>query len=370
MQLHVKRSPLRRIGILTGGGDCPGLNAVLRAVTKTAIHDYDLEVFGIEDGYEGLMTKRGRFLSSDDVSGILTHGGTILGTSNRSNPFRVPVTHGRRIEFVDQSQHAMRHFEEWELDGLIVVGGDGTLSIAQELSQKGIPIIGIPKTIDNDLAGTDFTFGFHTAVMIATEALDRLHTTAASHHRVMIMEVMGRHVGWIALFAGSAGGADIILIPEIPYQMKVISSEVEKRVGKGRRFSLVVVAEGALEEGGRPFVRKKDKKNPYPEKLGGVGNFLADKIEKMTGIETRAAILGHIQRGGSPTPFDRNLGTLFGKVAVDCLVQKKWAHMVCLKGQEIRALPIGKAIQIKRVPLSHPLVRSVESLGNSFGRAR
>ncbi len=364
----IRRAKIRRIGILTGGGDCPGLNSVIRSVVKTAIHQYGLEVFGIEDGYEGLIFKRGRFLSSSDVSGILTLGGTILGTSNKADPFYMPVLRGKKIVFEDQSQIALENFRDWELDALITVGGDGTLKIARELSAKGIPVVGIPKTIDNDLSGTDFTFGFNTAVTIATEALDRLHTTAASHHRVMILELMGRNAGWITLYAGAAGGADIILIPEIPFRLKTICEELKQRHKMGKRFSLVAVAEGAYETGRQPMIKTRDKNNPHPIKLGGIADFLAKQIEKITGLETRAAVLGHIQRGGSPTPFDRNLGTVFGNHAVHILMQGKSSRMVCLIGQNIESVPITKAVgKLKTVPLNHSLVRAVRAVGNSFG---
>lgn len=364
----MRKTRFRRIGILTGGGDCPGLNAVIRAVVKTAIHDYGMEVLGIEDGYEGLLEKRGHFLNSDDVSGILTHGGTILGTSNTANPFKFPVAKGRKIIFEDHSDRVVRHFREWGLDALVAVGGDGTLGSAYKLFQKGLPVIGIPKTIDNDLPGTDYTFGFHTAVSIATDALDRLHTTAASHHRVMILEVMGRNAGWIALYAGSAGGADIILIPEIPFQMKVICDEVIRRASEGKRFSLVVAAEGAHASGKNRIVRQMDKKNPYPEKLGGIGQWLAKQIEKQTEIETRAAVLGHIQRGGSPTAFDRNLGTVFGTYAVYLLQKGRFGTMVRLNGQKIESLPLKEAVScLKKVPENHQLIKASRAVGTSFG---
>jgi len=359
---------VRKIGILTGGGDCPGLNAVIRAVTKTAIFKYGLQVWGIEDGYEGLIDKRGHELTSEAVSGILTHGGTILGSSNTANPFRVPKIQGKKVQYVDHSDRVLEHYQSWGLDGLIAVGGDGTLKIADRLCALGIPTIGIPKTIDNDLSGTDFTFGFRTAVSIATDALDRLHTTAASHHRVMILEVMGRNAGWISLYAGSAGGADIILIPEIPFNLKKICDEVEKRARIGKRFSLIVVAEGAYESGAKPVEKKRDLKNPYPVKLGGIANWLAARIEKMTGLESRAAVLGHIQRGGSPIPFDRNLGTVFGHHAVELIAAKKWGHMVCLHGQKIDSVPIKDAVKVlKLVPVDHPLIRAAEAVGTSFG---
>ncbi len=341
---------------------------MIRSVTKAAIQQYGFEVFGIEDGYEGLIFKRGHFLSWNDVSGILAQGGTILGTSNTADPFRAAVPKGRKkIIFEDQSESAVQTFRDWKLDALIAVGGDGTLRIAQKLFEKGIPVVGIPKTIDNDLWGTDYTFGFDTAVQIATEAIDRLHTTAASHHRIMLLEVMGRHAGWIAVYAGAAGGADIILIPEIPFIMKKVCLEVNERAQKGRRFSLVVIAEGAHAKGDPPFSHE-DKKNPYPLKLGGIANVLARTVEEQTGLETRAAVLGHIQRGGTPSPFDRNLGTLFGHHAVELVHAKKWGEMVCLVGQKIKSLPLRKAVGIsKKVPLNHPLILSAKALGASFG---
>lgn len=340
---------------------------MIRAVVKTSVHE-GIEVLGIEDGYEGLLEKRARPLISDDVSGILTHGGTILGTSNTANPFRMPVEKGRKVVFQDFSDLAMQHYKEWQLDALIAVGGDGTLHSAYKLFRKGMPVVGIPKTIDNDLGGTDYTFGFHSAVSIATESLDRLHTTAASHHRVMILEVMGRNAGWISLYAGSAGGADIILIPEIPFNMQVISDEVKARVGKGKRFSLVIVAEGAHPAGGQQIIQRLDKKNPYPIKLGGIGQWLAKRIEEITEIETRAAVLGHIQRGGSPTAFDRNLGTLFGTYAVSLLQKNQFGNMVVLRGQKVTHLALKEAVkQTKKVPLDHPLVKASRAVGTSFG---
>ena len=364
----MKRKKISRIGILTGGGDCPGLNAVIRAVTKSAITDHGYDVLGIEDGYAGLIEKRGFYLTSEVVSGILTHGGTILGTSNRANPFYVPRSVGRRIVFKDESARVICHYKEWALDALVVVGGDGTLTIARKLAQKGIPIIGIPKTIDNDISGTDYSFGFHTAVNIATEALDRLHTTAAAHHRVMILEVMGRNAGWIALYSGAAGGADVILIPEIPYRMDYVCQKVMARLKQGKRFSLIVVAEGAHEKGGSVVIKRKDKTNPYPIKLGGIGGYLAEKIEKCAGVESRAAVLGHIQRGGSPVPVDRNLGTLFGTEAVKLIHQGRFGRMVCLNGDRIQSITLEKAVQsLRMVPRHHPLIEAARSVGTSFG---
>ncbi len=344
------------------------MNAVIRAVVKTARSTYGMEVFGIEDGYLGLIEKRGHLLDRHDVSGILHLGGTILGTDNRANPFRVPIRRGKKIIFEDRSDEVIVHLRELGIDVLIAVGGDGTLSIANKLSKKGVRVVGIPKTIDNDLSCTDYTFGFDTAVSITTEALDRLHTTAASHHRVMILEVMGRNAGWIALYAGSAGGADVILIPEIPFSVNKICEVVLERSLHTKRYSLIVVAEGATEKGKKAIEKAPDKLNPYPTKLGGVGEYLRQRIEKATGLETRAANLGHIQRGGSPTPYDRNLGTLFGKTAVDLVAQKKWNHMVGFVGNQIKAFPIEKAVsKIKTVPLNHRLIEAGKAIQISFG---
>ena len=357
-----------RVGILTSGGDCPGLNAVIRAVVKTARCTYGMEVLGIEDGYLGVIEKRGHLLGRHDVSGILHQGGTILGTDNRANPFRVPVKRGKKVIFEDRSDEAVKHLHEMGVDALITVGGDGTLSIANKLSKKGVKVIGIPKTIDNDLSCTDYTFGFDTAVSITTEALDRLHTTASAHHRVMILEVMGRNAGWIALYAGSAGGADVILIPEIPFDVDKICKIVTERSLHGRRYSLIVVAEGAIERGKKAVEKAPDKLNPYPTKLGGIGEYLRHRIEKVTGLETRAANLGHIQRGGSPTPYDRNLGTLFGKTAVDLVAKKKWNHMVGYVGNQIKSFTIEKAVsRIKTVPLNHRLIEAGKAIHICFG---
>ena len=365
----MKTKKIKKIGILTGGGDCPGLNAVIRAVTKSAIENYGWEVFGIEDGYAGLIEKRGHELTQAQVSGILTLGGTILGTSNRADPFRVPVITGKKVKFEDHSDQAIEHFRHWGLDVLVAVGGDGTLAISNQLLRKGIPVVGIPKTIDNDLSGTDYTFGFQTAVSICTEAIDRLHTTAAAHHRVMILEVMGRNAGWIALHSGSAGGADVILIPESPYSMDVICKAVKKRAQHGKKFSLIVAAEGAKEQGCQVIQKKSDLKNPYPVKLGGVGRYLEEQLEKLTGLETRSATLGHIQRGGSPVPADRNLGTLFGTHAVELIDQKKWGQMVCVQGSVIKSIPIERAVhKLKIVTLDNPLVVASKAVGISFGR--
>src|SRR3989338_7662187 len=299
----------KRIAILTGGGDCPGLNAVIRAVTKKAILEFGWDVIGIEDGYEGLVYNKHRRLTYNDVSGILTQGGTILGTSNRANPYKYPITEKKKTVFKDMSKAAIRNIKKLRVDSLVAIGGDGTLTIAHRLVKDGVPIVGIPKTIDNDIRGTDITFGFDSAVRIATEGIDRLHTTAQSHHRVMIMEVMGRRAGWIALYSGVAGGGDIILIPEIPYDLNAVAGKVKARNKKGKRFSIVVIAEGAMPKGGSVTVKKIVKDPSDPVRLGGVSFMLGDSLERLTGIETRAVVIGHLQRGGSPTHFDRILGT-------------------------------------------------------------
>jgi 6-phosphofructokinase 1 len=290
-----------RIAILTGGGDCPGINAVIRAVVKKAILEYGMEVIGVEDGYDGLIHNRHRKLHYDDVSGILTVGGTILGASKISNPYRYAVKAGRRIVFRDVSKKTIRNARALGIDALVCIGGDGTLGIAHRLMRDGIPVVGIPKTIDNDLRGTDVTFGFDTAVAIATEAIDRLHTTAQSHHRIMIVELMGHRAGWIALFAGVAGGGDIILIPEIPYDIKAVAAKVRERNRIGRRFSIVVVAEGAKPKGGDIVVKRMVEKSADPVRLGGVGFVLRDRSADRG---PRASSAGRVPDGYRSRPGD------------------------------------------------------------------
>jgi len=357
-----------RIAILTGGGDCPGINAVIRAVAKEAILEYGLEVIGIEDGYEGAIHSHHRRLQYDDVSGIITLGGTILGTSNIVNPYNYAVRKGNKLDFEDVSQQAITNIKRLGVDCLVCIGGDGTLSIASRLFKDGVPIIGVPKTIDNDLGGTDITVGFDSAVSIATEAIDRVHTTAQSHHRVMIVEVMGRNAGWIALHAGVAGGGDIILIPEIPYEVEVIANKVKDRNKRGKRFTIVVVAEGAKPKGGDIVIKRVIKESFDPVRLGGVGFVLASQIEKMTGIETRAVIIGHTQRGGTPTPFDRILATRLGTRAVGMVDEGKYGYMVGVKDSLITEVPLEDAVGSSRhVPLDDPLIQSARSVGTCFG---
>jgi 6-phosphofructokinase 1 len=364
--MKIKKS-IRRIGILTGGGDCPGLNAVIRGVTKPA-EDYGMTVFGILDGFEGLVEGKAKELTNHDVSGILARGGTILGSSNKGDPFHWPVEKEGKIEIIDKSQDAYNNYIHWGLDALIAIGGDGTMHISKKLSDMGMNVIGVPKTIDNDLEATDLTFGHDSAVFVVSEALDRLHTTAASHHRVLVAEVMGRYAGWIALNGGIAGGADIILIPEIPFSWEKVFSKIRERELKGKRFSLICVAEGAKPIGGELVTRGTDIKRTDPIQLGGIGKVVADKIEKEMYRETRVTVLGHLQRGGSPTPFDRILSTKFGAFAIDLVAQRKFGRMVALKGNEIKSVKIEDAIsRQKLVKLDDQTVITARRVGISFG---
>ena len=357
-----------RIGVLTGGGDCPGLNAVIRAVTKKAINELDAEVIGFMDGYQGLMELNTLTLSSKSVSGILTLGGTILGTSNKANPFRVPVRRKDKLEFYDRSDNAVKNYRKLKLDALVCIGGDGTLQIALKLLKKGIKIVGVPKTIDNDLEGTDYTFGFNTALETATEAVDKIHSTAESHHRVMIVEVMGRYAGWLSLYAGLAGGGDVILIPEIPYDIHKVCDRIKERSKIGKRFSIIVVAEGAKPKGGKMVVRKIIKDSPDPLRLGGIGNKIGDDIEEITRIETRVTVLGHIQRGGTPSAFDRILATEFGAGAVDLIKNENFGRMVALRGSKIISIPISQAVdKLKHVRKNSQPVLTARSLGICMG---
>lgn len=360
----------KRIAVLTAGGDCPGLNAVLRSITKKAVMEQDLEVIGIEDGYEGLVRNRYRRLDFDDVSGILNQGGTILGTSNKSNPFLYPSGKGTKATFTDVSAKVVKHFKALEATCLVCIGGDGTLTIANRLSQKGIPVIGVPKTIDNDIRGTDVSFGFDSAVHVCTNAIDNLHSTAQSHHRIMIVEVMGRTAGWIALHSGIAGGGDVILLPEIPYDMDAIASVVKARNRKGRRFSIIVVAEGAKPKGGQVVVQRHVQDGAIPFRLGGVGFVLADQIEQETELETRVVVLGHLQRSGPPTSFDRILGTRLGVEAVNMLVEEQFGFMVGVKGPRLCRTSLKTIAKGPRnVPRNHPLIAVAESVGTCMGRA-
>ena len=359
---------IKKIAVLTGGGDCPGLNAVLRAVVKTASNVYGVEVIGIEDGFGGLIQNRHSPLTTKDVSGILHRGGTILGTTNRDNPFRYPVTENGEKVYKDVSGQVIANLQELGVDALIVIGGDGSLSIGNELYEKGLPVVGVPKTIDNDLSATDVTFGFDTALVTATEALDKLHTTAESHHRVMVLEVMGRYAGWIALESGLAGGADVILIPEIPFQIEKVCEKIVDRRVKGKKFSIVVVAEGAKPLGGEMVVAKVIEDSADPIRLGGIGNVVAKQIEECSGMETRVTVLGHLQRGGSPTPFDRILGTRYGAAAVDLVMEGQFGKMVSLRTPDIVAVSLEEAVhELRKVQVDSDKIKAARSVGVSFG---
>lgn len=362
-------SRIKRIGVLTGGGDCPGLNAVIRAVTKTAVGVHGIEVIGFIDGFKGLVNKHCRPLDFNSVSGIGHTGGTILGTTNRDNPFHFLVSQeGEEPVFRDESQRAVNNLKELDIDGLIVIGGDGTLHIAQRFHEIGMPVIGVPKTIDNDLMCTDVTFGFNTAVDTASEALDRLHTTAESHHRVMILEVMGRYAGWIALHAGISGGADVILIPEIPYSIDKIIEKIRFRYQHNKKFSIIVIAEGAAAIDGEMEVERMVPNSHDPIRLGGIGRIVGQEIEEKTGIETRVTVLGHLQRGGQPIPYDRILSSRYGVAAVEAFIAGKYGSMVSLQGTEIKTVPLTEAVKdIKRVPVDGELIKTARSISISFG---
>jgi len=359
---------IKRIGVLTGGGDCPGLNAVIRAVTKSAIHRYQLEVYGIEDGFLGLIQNRMRPLGWNDVSNILTAGGTILGTSNRANPQAYPVKHDGKTEYVDVTDRVLEHVQANELDAVVCIGGDGTMTGAAHLIRNGINCIGVPKTIDNDLEGCDQTFGFDTAVQTATECLDKIHSTAMSHHRVMVVEVMGRNAGWLALHSGVASGADVILIPEIDYDLEKINELLIQRSRLGKRFSILCVSEGAKPKGGQLTVARRVEGSPDPIRLGGCGTRLADAIEAATGLETRATILGHIQRGGTPDSFDRVLATRFGYHALELTMSGGTGKLVVWHDGKIGEVDITSiAGQQRKVPLDHPLLATARAVGTNFG---
>lgn len=358
------------LAVLTGGGDCPGLNAVIRAVVKTAVtHGY--EIYGIRNGFHGLIQDDMKKMSMADVSGILPRGGTVLGTTNRDNPFHYAAGEDAagNVIYEDRRDDVVRNLNAHGIECLIVIGGDGSLKIGYDLHRFcGVNVVGVPKTIDNDLPGTERTFGFDTAMAMATEALDRLHTTAESHHRVMVLEVMGRYAGWIALHSGLAGGADVILIPEIPYRIESVIEKVKARQAQGKQFSIIVVAEGSKPVGGKMTVARLVKNSFEQVRLGGVGNKLADEIEAKTGIEARCTILGYLQRGGSPTAFDRVLSTRYGSAAVEACLAGAYNVVVALSSGEIVRIPIEEvAGKPHQVPLDSDLIRAGRNLGISFG---
>ncbi|ABO50323.1 6-phosphofructokinase [Desulforamulus reducens MI-1] len=356
---------IKRVAVLTGGGDAPGLNAVIRAIVKTAIREYGVEVIGFRDGFKGVMEKLVTPLSEREVSGILPRGGTILGTTNRDNPFHFQVGEG---VYEDRSDQCIDIINQYA-DALIIIGGDGSLSIGFELAQKGLNIVGCPKTIDNDLAvGEAKTFGFDTAYAFATEALDRLHSTAESHHRIIVLEVMGRYAGHIALHSGIAGGADIILLPEIPFSYDNIIKKLEERQNQNKRFSLVVVAEGAKTREGELVVQNYVSQSPDPIRLGGIGEVVAKELERLTGIECRVTVLGHLQRGGSPTPHDRILATRYGVAAMDLVAQGKFGSVVALAGDSLKPIPLAEVAKgIRKVNTAGDLLKCAKKIGISFG---
>lgn len=348
-----------RIGILTGGGDCPGLNAVIRAVAKSLLRQCGAEVIGIQDGFAGLMaeTPQARPLDWMSVSGILMRGGTILGTSNRANPLRSEA----------DTRRALAHARALGLQALVVIGGDGSMAIAHGLSQRGLPIVGVPKTIDNDIPGCERSFGFDTAVATVTEAIERLQTTAESHGRVMIVETMGRYAGWIALEAGLAGAADVILLPEIDFDPEAVADVCRARERR-QRYTLICIGEGAKPVGGELTVRQRIADSPDPIRLGGVAHALQAALQPRLDSEVRATVLGHVQRGGSPTPFDRVLATQFGNAAAQLVMQGTFNRMVTLQGGVLTHMPLAEAVHgSQRVPSDHPLLRAARQIGVSLG---
>lgn len=358
-----------RIAINTGGGDAPGLNAVIEAVVMSA-SQRNWEVYGIKNGYAGLLdTDEIIRLSPERVRNISNLGGTILGTTNKGNPFQMPITNAAgETEIRDVSDKVVQNFKRLRLDCLIAVGGDGSLKIAYDFYKKGIPVIGVPKTIDNDLGGTVVTFGFDTAVNIATEAIDRLHSTAKSHERVMVVEVMGRHAGWIALNSGLSGAADVILIPEIPFDIEKVCDHIMELELHGQHYAIVVAAEGAAPVGGRQIDKGKGEVGRQDVVLGGIGEFVAKEITKKTGKDTRSLVLGHLQRGGSPTTFDRLLALRFGAAAVRMIENKNFGTMISLDPPDVKAIPLEKVVgSMKRVPSDSDAVKTAREIGISFG---
>ncbi|MHC4976458.1 MAG: 6-phosphofructokinase [Planctomycetota bacterium] len=360
----------KRIAIITGGGDCPGLNAAIRAIAKSAMFEHSLEVFGVEDAFQGLIDNRIRPLAREEVSGIITRGGTMLGTSNKANPAQYAVGYDENADpiFEDRTDLCMDHIKQHDIDALIVVGGDGTMTVAEPFAQRGINVMGVPKTIDNDLHGSEVTIGFQTAVEIATDALDRLHTTAMSHHRVMVVEVMGRNAGWIALHAGVASGSDVILLPEIPYDLATICDFVTHRSKIGKRFSLICVAEGAKPAGGVQVVDRIDPTSPDPIRLGGIGEQLADDIERVTSLACRATVLGHVQRGGTPCAEDRVLATQLAHHAVDEMMKGRESRLAVVQNGAVTDIGLVEAANKQRlIDLDNDLLQAARAVGTCFG---
>ncbi|NOK32126.1 6-phosphofructokinase [Corallococcus exercitus] len=359
-----------RLGVLTGGGDCPGLNALIRGLVRRGVYEFGHSFVGIENGYMGLVEPElVRPLGVEDTRGILPKGGTILGTSNKANPFAYPVREGTGWVDRDVSDQVLRRCQELRLDGLVAIGGDGTLSIASQLAAKGLKVVGCPKTIDNDLSGTDQTFGFDTARLIVTEALDRLHSTAESHDRVMVVEIMGRHAGFLTLDSGIAGGADLILIPEIPYRVTSLLDTLKRRATRRRSFSIIAISEGAYPEGGALSVLAEAADIPGRGvvRLGGSGKVCADLLASHIDAEIRVTVLGHLQRGGSPSAADRLLATRYGCKVLDLVRDGDWGHMVALRSNEIVSVPLSESRKERRVDPQGELVRFARSMGIGFG---
>jgi len=364
-------SEIKKIGVMTGGGDCPGLNPVIRAVTKTAILKYGLEVVGIKHGYRGLYLGGDEFvnLTLDSVTGIIQKGGTILYSSNKDNLFDYTYEdENGNVCRGDVSDVGVKNLKDAGIDALIVIGGDGTLTSGRDFSRKGVKVIGVPKTIDNDLAATETTFGFDTAVATAAESIDKLRTTAESHSRIIVVEAMGRYAGFLALSSGIAGGADAILIPEIEYDINKVADQIKANCARGKNFAIVVVAEGAKPKGGEVMISKVVENSPDPIRLGGIGNHVADQLEDLVGLEARATILGHVQRGGTPTANDRILSTRYGVAAVELLMEGKFGNMVALKGNDISYESLENVIgKNKAVDPNGELVKIAKAMDISFG---
>lgn len=363
-----KMGTLGKIGLLNGGGDCPGLNAVTRAVVRTACFRYGGKVIGIFDGFDGLIwPEKSKELSPSQIRGILPRGGTVLGTTNRGNPFQYKVEEDGKVVVRDFSDRVIENMKKMDLEALVVVGGDGTLGIAREFHRRGVPLVGVPKTIDNDLSATDVTFGFDTALHTATEAIDKIHTTAESHGRVMIIEVMGRDAGWIGLEAGVAGGADVILIPEIPFYVGRVCQQIDARKAAGSKFTMIVIAEGCKIQEDDPLWLAHKNDPQFAVKMN-IGNRLGALIARGRKEEVRVTVLGHLQRGGSPSPFDRLLSTRLGVAAVDLVAQKQFGRMVCLRGNDISSCTLDEAVgRMKTVPPGCDMVKAARAIGISFG---
>lgn len=360
----MEKTAIKTIGILTSGGDAPGLNSAIRGICRSAMNNYGIKIIGIRNGFRGLVNDDCFELKSEDVSGILTRGGTILGTA-RDKPFKNPVPNPKTgllpLEAIQ------KNWRKWKLDALAVLGGNGTNTTGSLLADEGFNVVGLPKTIDNDIVGSDITFGFHTAVDVAAEAIDRIHTTAHSHSRVMVVEVMGHKAGWLGLYSGIAGGGDVVLLPEIPYDIQSVAAEILRRRDAGKDFSIVVVAEGALSKDEAKLDKKAFKKSrremPY-----SIGYRVAHELESATGLESRVTVLGYLQRGGTPSPYDRVLATRFGVAATDFIVNGKFGNLVAMQDNKIVAVPLKElAGKVKNIPLDHPLLASGRAVGMSFG---